>query len=324
MLLEYEHIKGGTLRFFTVISVLFAMCVFAGEESGNEAMEIGSVITVDLGGAVNELNHPNLEMGTVELSGNMFLSGALSTFVTILSEGDMDAISVDQAFVAYESKGSDISGLIGLHTFNHGLLETHLISDPVIIDNVELKSPGITVTYNKGKTLFGLGMTVFSTEEILSLTGDDSVSAESYYAGILNSDFVLFDKSLLRISSQVSEEIVDIDLAASMKLGKIIFDMEAFIYLYSPNIDKCSGFYTGIAYNITDDFEIALRFDGSGENNFSSLDKRLGMGCTVGFLGDMFAAFEFSHVIPQTGDTTQRLAFQIGMDSSVKLPRFKK
>ncbi len=281
-----------------------------------EAMEIGGVVTVDYGGDPQALDEATLEMGTVELGANVNVSDRITASLTLLAEGDMAAIAIDQAMASYESDDIPYSIYFGLHAFNHGLMNTHLISDPLLLDAVEMVHPGLTAVYTKGASSFGAAFTIIAKDY------GDSTAA---HIGILNYDHNFGEESMARLSLNVSEEMAGAGAAAALALSALSIDAEAYTQIMVPDTHtKASGYLLGIAYGLKDNVEIALRHDGFSEDSFKDMTLRFGAGLTYNITEEIFAAVEYGFLGPSQGKGTHEVALQVGIESNIKLPGFQR
>jgi hypothetical protein len=277
-----------------------------------EAMEIGGFVTVDFGGETGRLKQAAFNMGTVELGANVNIKENLKASITLLSENDMSLIGVDQAMATVDLPGCKT--YFGLHVFNHGLLSTHLISDPLILDRVELSAPGGTVTCSVNKSTFGLGMTILRVDTI-----------SSQYTAVANWDYAVKEESVLRLSALVSNKTTDADLALIMPVGPVSLDGEVYTQLtVQEGGTRASGYMAGIAYGINDKLEIAIRNDGISANTFKNMETRIGIGATVNITDEIFCAVEYGHFMPSAGDAVGEIALQVGLESTLKLPGFQR
>ncbi len=127
------------------------------KEPDKEAMEIGGLVTVDHNPNVNNFEEPSLTIGTVELSANVHVKDSLLATVVILAEEDLSAISIDQAVATWNTRIQGLTIYADRHYFLHGLLTTRLISDPLILNAVEIAGPGFTATFGLKRFTLGLG-----------------------------------------------------------------------------------------------------------------------------------------------------------------------
>lgn len=314
-------------------------------EEEREAMELGGIVTLDYTAPVQKIKQQNLEVGTVELSARVNISQRLVGFITLLAEGNLSEISIDQAAASFTFDNNPVSVLFGQHLFNHGLLSTHLISDPMGIDLIEMKRPGITANFGWDKISTGCGITVIEREtdppepvvqqfvgintgDTITVIMNDNTGEESPHreiGGVLNFDYSFLDESLMRVSTFIYQRYVDADFALGLCVGGFSIDGEVFAQVLGPEDgDKPASYLAGVAWAINDRFELAFRNDGLSPDLFSDMDLRFGAGFTFSFLGDAFLALEYSYLKPYEGTGDHGIALQIGLESKLKLPGFQR
>lgn len=290
-----------------LIMLLFSFVIYA-EQS--EAMEIGGAFTLDLASNIDNIDEASFNMGTVELSANVNVAKDIIGSITLLAEENMELICIDGAFASYSSSNNAFSAFGGLHLFNYGLLETHLISDPTMLDFVETVGPGISVIYSSNNFSYGLGLVIFSS--------DDTLSPMAIHTGILNLDYSFSEEELFRLSTKLSKNSIDIDLGISKHVFGACFDIEAFS-INKKNNNKTSGLSFGTSYPLKDNLELAFRVDGISSGLFNNLDTYLGLGFTFNITDEIFTAFEFGN-----SSEGNSIAIQFGLESSLKLPGFRR
>lgn len=305
-------------------------------EDEQELMELGGIVTVDLGMNPSEPKNTSMEVGTVELSAVVNIASSLTAFIALLAEGNLGEISIDQALVEWTPEGKPISAVLGQQTFNHALLSTHLISDPLLLDNVEIASPGLTANFSAGQFRPGIGFTVLYNEEIVE-TGlfiDDSMNIietetitqeEAYiFAGIFNLDAEFMEESMARLSLSIHGEIFDLALGGGLVFDRVAFDFELYTELLTDDNMKHSGYYSGLSFGVNDNIEIALRYDGLSEDTFKELEHRVGLGATFSFKHGLFCALEYAYDKTAGEDGANEIALQFGLESTLKLPGFQR
>lgn len=290
-----------------------------------EAMEIGGVVTTDLYGPAENLKDATFEIGLVELGANVNLSKNFIASVVVKAKGNLHDLFIYKAVGQYHLNDGPLTCLFGVYTQNHGLLTTHLISDPsIVVDDkfkgvVELDNPALSLNMDLKKFSFGAAFTVLNFEI-------DSITKSNNYAGLLNFDVPFMDESLFRLSSVFSQEFIDADLAAEIIFSGISADLEIFSrFSYDKEDLSLSGYFAGLAYSFADDhLEIAARYDGTSTDFFNNLDHRIAAGFTVNIIDGIFFATEYSYTKSSDGEHSQELAFEVGFENKLKLPGFQR
>jgi hypothetical protein len=309
-------------------------CATAAEEE-KEAMEIGGVVTVDAVADPAEKSSASLEVGTVELSAVVNVAQGVVASITLLAEGNLSDISIDEALIEWVPGNKPFSVIFGQQTFNHGLLSTHLISDPMILDAVETAGPGITVNGTFGLFTPGIGVTFYHYDAVTQTKyavnpADSSISTEeveieparNVFAGVVNCDIAFLEESAARLSLKMYGDIVDLAAGAGLNLGRFALDAEIFSELTDANGVKQSGYYAGAAVGITERVEAAVRYDGLSDDLFDGIEHRIGLGATVSIKYGIFCALEYSYTGVGTNGGVSEIAAQLGLESTLKLPGF--
>jgi hypothetical protein len=304
---------------------------------GKEAMEIGGLVTVDASFDPKVAGSGRGEIGEVDLSANVNVAEGVTASITVAAEGNMSALSIDQALVQAEATSAPFTFLFGQQTFNFGLLSTRLISDPSILDDVETKGPGVVVAYRNGAFSPGIAATFVHNDAVAlpvyrldladtSVTVEDSVVSgeKNLFEGIANLDIAVTESWTGRIAVRFLDDIIDVTVGAGIVCGPVLVDVEAYGEVNGDAGPKKGGYYTGLAYGLTERLKLAARYDGVSANSFRDISHRIGMGANVGFNHGLFCAIEYS--IDGVGRENPRgeIAFQAGLESTIKLPGFQR
>ena len=190
-----------TIVKFTVMFLAAASAwSFAGEapEAKEEkpAMELGGYVTVNYGTDLAKDADPSFGIGEVDLSANVNISPEVVASITVMTYNHLDSLWIDQAMVAWTPSLLPVEFLFGQQTMNHGLLTTRLISDPLLLDDVELVQPSVILNGTMDIFTAGFGFTVLS--ELDELNFDTTYR----YSGVINIDANLPNESLIRLSSR--------------------------------------------------------------------------------------------------------------------------
>jgi hypothetical protein len=323
-----EIMNHSVLMIPAIVSFISVSIIEAADSTNveeREAMEIGGVVTTDLYGAADNLKDATFEIGTVELGANVNLSKSFVASVVVKAEGNLHNLFIDKAVGQYHLNDGPLTYLFGVYTQNHGLLTTHLISDPSIVANedfdgaVEINNPALSLNLELKKFSLGAALTVLNFEI-------DSITKSNNYAGLLNFDVPFMDESLFRLSSILSQEFVDVDLAAEIIFSGLSADLEVYSrFSYESDDQSLSGYFAGLAYSFANDhLEIAARYDGTSTDFFNELDHRIGAGFTVNIIDGIFIATEYSYTRTSDGEHSQELAFEVGFENTLKLPGFQR
>jgi hypothetical protein len=153
---------------YTLVFIGAAFCVYAEKDSckiEKPAMELGGLVTVDYAGQRYHMKEAQIQIGSVELGATVNICDEVKAAITIKAENDLTKMWIDQAMALYTpSVIPNFEAIFGQFTFNHGILTTYLISDPLINDEVEFIKPGIAFNYALGNFKPGLGFTIIHTD----------------------------------------------------------------------------------------------------------------------------------------------------------------
>jgi hypothetical protein len=299
-------------KFITII--LLAGLLFANDSTSlKEAMEIGGLVTLDAYGPVNQFEHATFEIGSVYLGANLTLSPEVTASVVVAAESNLSELWIDQALAVFAPTGSAWSITAGQQTLKHGLLSTRLICDPLILDIVELIQPAITVDYTMGSWTPSLALTsVFDSDTMPNWAG---VAVIDY----TNEEFII---NTVRISSLISEKKQDINLGLTLVHSKFTLDAEVYSLLGEENVSLTSGYFAGLAFQVTEKLSCAARYDAISADRFKEKDQRICFGAIYNIRDGIFCAAEFEHLFNFDGTTDNRLNMQIGLENTIKLPGF--
>jgi hypothetical protein len=312
-------------KLVTIAALFLCAPVFADDKDGTRdekpAMELGGYVTVDYETPLDDFLRPSLKIGEVDLGANVNISSAIVASVLIKTWDRLDSLWIDQALVSYYAPQQPFEFLFGQQTMNHGLLTTRLISDPSILDNVELKKPSLIVN-GHGRTISGgLGMAVISRDRGYYL------DPEQLYAWVVNVDQSLPNESMVRLSSLACSDQIDLDIAGLINVRKFTIDIEGLMTFKAPaDTLKTAGFYAGVRWNATEQFGVALRTDGLSRDNFRNTAMRYAGGADFRMKDGIFFAVEISREVPVAGqgEPFGALAFEVGLERKIQLPGFQR
>lgn len=307
----------GALALTASVSSIVAQRADTTAREEKPAIELGGYVTVDFLSDMNDFSNPTLRIGEVDLGANVNISDEVVASVLIKTWSRLDSLWIDQALVSYTPRFLPLEFLFGQQRFNHGLLTTRLIGDPLLLDAVELIKPGVILNGTLGLFTGGLGVTTFQrTEE-----GSDP---ENRFSGIVNIDAALPNESIARISSSINESSADMDLAGIITFRKLSIDVEGLFTISTADSLKPSGFYAGASYTVTDRVGLAARADGISEDTFKELELRYAGGMTVKIKDGIFFAVELSRMKPAGHEAYNEIAFETGLERTIQLPGFQR
>jgi hypothetical protein len=293
-------------------------------EEEKPAIELGGYVTVDYGSDMSDFKNPSFGIGEVDLGANVNISDEVIASILVMAEERLDSLWIDQAMVSYKPKSAPLELLFGQQTMSHGLLTTRMISDPLILENIEtmeLIKPSIVISGTMNRFTGGLGLTLFSRDN-----GPD-LDPDGLYSAVVNLDAALPNESLLRLSSLANEEYVDVDLAGTINYWKLAFDFESIVNVKSSDDSaRPSGFYASMLYDVVDPVSVALRVDGQAASDavFKDMEMRYAGGVTVKIKDGIFCALELSRLVNVEGDAYDEIAFEIGLEQTIQLPGFQR
>jgi hypothetical protein len=268
------------------------------------------------------MKNGQLQVGQVELGATVNICDEVTAAIVIKAENQLDKIWIDQAVGSYKPpRLPSLELLVGQFTFNHGILATHLISDPLITDDVEFIKPGLALNYSFKKIIPGIGFTIIHTDEDTL----EQIQMSNDFACVLNLDYQLSDETLIRLSSLMDSAFIDVDFATTMTLDKFTIDGEVYSKFADWKTTDLFGYFVGFDYELNDHVSLAIRHDGRASNgNATDLDYRFAGGVEIDISHGIFAAAEFAHVTPFEGKSYQEIAIQFGLESTLDLPGFQR
>lgn len=300
-----------------------------------EAIELGGSVSLDFAADPKTIEEGTVELGTVKLSANVPITNGLLASITLKAKEKLSRVAVAEALVEWTLAKEKLTLILGQHTYNQGLLSTHLISDPGILDFVETAAPGLTGMINLEKVCpsFAIGFEHVDAEthdslfvngtEVGKITVEDSPEDMKIF-GVFAVDIPYLEDCGARISAHVRDNYTDIAIGTEIIVKKLTVDVETAMRLSSSDDLKTSGYYIGLAYGFHDVFEAALRYDGISEGYYDAVDHRIGIGGTFSIFHGIFAALEYGHSFMNDGSDEGELAIQIGLESTLKLPGFRR
>lgn len=306
-------------KIFTSILIfshlLFAQATSDKEQKKTEALELGGIVTVDYFGDKTE---QTLGTGTVELSANVNVASNVKASISLLSKENLDSIITDAALVEWSLDQAPLSIIFGQQDLGHGLVSTHLISDPTLLDiGAKLVGPGVIVNSKFGFISPTLGVTY------LKRTFEEGHTSDPYFVGLAGYNLNLSNNLLFRNTFSFREDFIDMVAGGSINLNSFTLDMEGYFDL-NGYIESPMGIYTGLAYELNEHLEIAARYDDITSDQFDHSEKRVGLGAIVSFEHGIYCAVEYGKLLPSIGKQSDEISIQLGLESTIKLPGFKR
>lgn len=279
-------------------------------------LRLGGTVSLDDESRLDAAEDPKMGLSEVSLGADVALSEGIQAAVVLKAEDALDTLFFDQAVASFTPDGSHWVFYIGQQTFNHGYLTTRLISDPLLLDWVEMKRPGAAATYASGGAILGTGLVVAETDVKGAVSRD--------YALLPSVDWTRGPVQA-RASGIVSRYRSDVDLAASLAFGRFTFDAEGFSRLpVWDDADRTSGFSLGGEFKLGHGVATAFRQDGLAPKPGDGLTAwRFGAGLSYTLRRDLFAAAEYAFG-RGIGEAGHRLALRIGLKSTLHLPGFQR
>jgi len=305
-----------------------------------ELMELGGAVRVDLTvdpSSKAAARQAKVSIGEVNLSASVNIAPPVRAGIAIYAADNLSELSIDEALVEWNLDPKPITLTFGQQYHSHGLLSTHLISDPLMLDFVQYAAPGIAACFSAGSFTPGIAVafthTSAETHDEYRLQADSTVvktevvdAAETnYFAGIAHLDVSFMENSTARLSCRWLGPNVDVALGTGLVLGHVTLDVEGAIEALADDDLRQSGYYLGVAWGINDNLEIAARYDGLSEDSFKDLTHRIGLGATVDIKWGVYVSVEGSYAyesITKTG--TPEIALEMGLEQTVKLPGFRR
>ncbi|MBN1127363.1 MAG: hypothetical protein JXA71_00145 [Chitinispirillaceae bacterium] len=309
----------------TVLFITVAWCLAAEKETAAQdekpAFELGGHVTVDYAKDLAKDTDPSFGIGEADFSANVNVSGEVVASISVRSHHWLDSLRITQAVVAWTPSRLAVEFLFGQQAMNHGLLTTRMISDPLLLDDVELVCPAVIINspffdYFRG----GFGFTVLSRFDDLTL--------ENIYlhTAVVNIDALLPGESIVRLSSRANPDGIDIDIAGAVNCGNAGMDFEGLYSTASENRLLASGFYAGLQYAFGKRIYCALRADAVSlaAANFENMDMRIGGGVSFRIKDGIFCALELAQRRPFEGETANEIALEVGLEQTIRLPGFQR
>jgi hypothetical protein len=301
--------RRSALLAFTVAGLM--ACPLSAAEAGQDSleMEVGGLFTVDGGNRFEDWENTPARLGVVELSAKVRLNPQMEGAITLMSVDDPENLFIDQAVGQWSLGPGQI--VFGQQYFNLGLLTTHLISDPSILELAEFNQAGITGLWQQGVVTLGAGLTSLATGSEEEPSSDPCV--------VLNADVASGDQ-MFRLAGQVSKERIGGDAAANLALGSFALDAEVFWRFKDDDGVAKGGYYAGLAWTPKEGVEVAVRWDGLGDEAEALAHNRFAGGLTLTWLEHIFGSAEVGH------DEMDGAIFavQMGLRSDLKLPGFQR
>jgi hypothetical protein len=282
------------------------------------AMELGGYVTLDYEAMADSLSNGKAFLRWVQLGANVNISEEVVASIVILVARKLDSLTIYQADASYSPAGTPWQILFGQQIFNHGLLSTRLISDPLIIDDAMLIYPGLSAIYTAGNFKPSLAFAVLDYQDTAYAAGT------SNYAAVLGLDYALPSESLVRLSALLSQELSDIDLALTYNVWKLAIDAEVYTQFKGVYGSRMSGYFAGVQYNAGDNVHLAVRNDGLSSNAFREMEMRYAGGVVLDIKDGIFLALELSHVKPYGETAYQKVQVQIGLQQKLALQGFQR
>ncbi len=283
-------------------------------------MDVGGYVSGDYFGQTIKSVSPAMSLGLSEVDATVCVGGNGAASVAVKIHPNLDSFSLYQATVQCKSAGLPLLFLFGQQTFNHGLATTRLISDPLIVSDVELVAPGVSLLYPAGIFLPCASFVVGQHP-----AAADSARKIPDYRCVVGLDMSLPHKSILRVSSLVSQYQCDVDGAFSLNFWNLGIDGELYSQLFGSDSTKNpAGYYLGVQLGGLKCVGIAARYDGRSPDRFVHLDQRICGGLVLNFKENVYCAAELSYVKPggPSAGSYREVRLEVGLRKRVQLSGF--
>lgn len=259
----------------------------------------GSILTDFVQQVGNGTGGRDVAVSEMALGIQVAISEYLTADVIVLAEENLDALGFEEAFITYvpQPKGKVVFR-VGQSALPFGVLHTHLISDPAIIEYVDIIAPAAAGAY--ATESFCLEAAFFMTD---GLEG-----------AVLKTVFTPVASFAVDVSARaMSDEQVDIDAALIMDgiADRFSVDIEGFGALRrESNTPLPWGMALGLAVMLSDRLETALRVDAIAASHAMAPEVSFALGGTRMLKGGLSIALEAGYVPEQEMGT---LGIQFGV-----------
>lgn len=273
------------------------------------------LVNLDAGGlSPTDLSIDQVPMAIAdaEISAGIQFKPDLSANATLIH--DEGTVLADQAYATWNSPWLDASA--GKQPLPLGLYPSHLIHDPLLIDDLETIAPSILVRKEWG---FATGhFAAANLTQRTTTTTDDGIESDisiAYPAIITALDLKWREDGLLRLSSQFAHHRRILSLGAQIPVGFFALDLEGSA-TDGAWVESDLAALAGLAWKPFESMELATRFDASKAHSTGSWTKSVAVGGTLSLAEIAYTAVEWMHDLDGDGNLTLRL----GLEGDLRIP----
>lgn len=305
--------KSQTL-FHTFLATLAATTLLQAQEAAfKPGLTVGTLINLDVGGtAPGDLDMDNVpvHLSDAELSVLLKLRPDLTAQTVLVNDGG--TATVDQAFATWNASFLDLS--FGKLVLPVGLYNSHLLTDPLLIADLETIAPSVLASKSSGALTCHLGLTSLDHEAVDEM---DQPLTHSYPNLVAAVDAKWGENGLARLSTRLAHHSRLFGLAAQIPAGPVILDVEGTLG-DGAWVGSDWTASAGVAWNVTESLELAARHDSYQAKGADETTAQAGVAATFRFAEVAYAGAEWMQGLGDDGEGA--LTLRLGLEGEFSIP----
>lgn len=298
--------KSQTL-FRTTLATLTITTLLQAQEAFKPGLTVGTLVNLDVGGiAPSDLDLDNAPVGLsdAELSVLLKLRPNLTAQTVLVKDGGM--ATVDQAFATWNATFLDLS--FGKLTLPLGLYNSHLITDPLLIADLETIAPSVLASKTSGAFTGHLGLTSLDHETIDEMDQPVTHSNPHLVAAV---DAKWGENGLARLSTRLAHHSRIVGLAAQIPAGPLTLDVEGTLGDGAWVGSEWTA-SAGLAWGATQALELATRYDCYKPHGADESVSQAGVAATLKFAEVAYTGAEWMQGLGDDGEG--KLTLRLGLE----------
>lgn len=305
--------KSQTLLGAALATLVTTTFLHAQESPFKPGLTIGTLVNLDVGGTAPkhlDMDHLPVQLSDAELSVLLKLRPNLTAQTVLVN--DNGTSTVDQAFATWNASFLDLS--CGKLALPLGLYNSHLITDPLLIADLETIAPAVLASKTSGALTCHLGLTSLDHEAVDEM---DMPLSHSYPNLVAAVDAKWGEEGLARLSTRLAHHSRIYGLAAQIPAGPLTVDLEGTLGDGAWVGSEWTA-SAGLAWSATEALELATRYDSYKANGADKATTQAGVAATFKFADVAYTGAEWMQGLNEDGEGA--LTLRLGLEGEFAVP----
>lgn len=298
----------------TAMATLAATTILQAQESAfKPGITVGTLVNLDVGGTAPkhlDMDHLPVQLSDAELSVLLKLRPNLTAQTVLVNDDGM--ATVDQAFANWNASFLDLS--FGKLALPLGLYNSHLITDPLLIADLETIAPAVLASKTSGALTCHLGLTSLDHEAVDEM---DMPTSHAYPNLVAALDAKWGEAGLARLSTRLAHHSRIVGLGAQIPAGPLTVDLEGTVGDGAWVGSEWTA-SAGLAWGATEALELATRYDSYKAHGADKATTQAGVAATYKLADVAYTGAEWMQSLDEGGEGT--LTLRLGLQGEFTVP----